>query len=198
MLNIFNIFCLWFWYLSFLDYWQCENKYDDFQSKSSTDMNSARTKPRRLLPTITTTATDNRRLFRRQRSTPALPATLLQRPPLKKTSKSATSLLKSKNSHHHKCQHEASFNSKVHIYEYAVPLKLLEADSAWESFFHWSNTTFCGFYLMPVVLLHQHMHPASIVISLNSLISSQFMKCVILFLTDNKLISLCNHWHLFF
>jgi len=119
----------------FEDYWQSENKNTNYQF--NTNKNRERPKPRRLFPTTTnTTIVDNRSLFQRRRSTPTLPVTLLQRPPIKKTSKSTSSLLKSKNSQRrHKCQREVSFNSKVYIYEYTIPLELLEADATWESFF---------------------------------------------------------------
>ena len=118
----------------FEDYWQIENKHNNHEPIYN--MNRERPKPRRLFPTSTTTA-DNHNALQRQRSTPTLPVTLLQRPPLKKTSKSTSSLLKSKNNQrHHKCQREVSFDSKVYVYVYIIPLELLEADATWESFFY--------------------------------------------------------------
>merc|ERR1719491_279414 len=81
----------------FVEYWKCENKYDNYQLNAN--VIRERHEPRRLFPTIATTFTPTySHCLIRQRSTPTLPVTIMQRPPLKKSPQSTSSLLKSKNS----------------------------------------------------------------------------------------------------
>jgi len=126
----------------FQEYWLVNNTNKEEMNTNSSPAtsyhgNDERPKRRRLFPSTIAAPPDNHRnLFQRHRSTPTLPVTLLQRPPLKKAARSTSALLKSKSRHN--CQRlEVSFDSKVYIYEYTIPLELMEADATWEDYFHW-------------------------------------------------------------